>query len=134
MTNAEQAQGQLLELAALRQCFTELALPPAVRQTLDSAFTERRFLMECSFPETVKNDYLVWPHAYPARFQLNEGIFRRGDPAALRTARRKFGVGYLLVDLVPGHGGSPAMATRVGRLAPLVYRNASLAVFRVPAS
>ena len=40
MTNAEQAQGQLLELAALRQCFTELALPPAVRQTLDSACTE----------------------------------------------------------------------------------------------
>ena len=28
MTNAEQAQGQLLELAALRQCLTELALPP----------------------------------------------------------------------------------------------------------
>ena len=40
MTNAEQAQGQLPELAALRQCLTELALPPAVRQTLDSAFTE----------------------------------------------------------------------------------------------
>ena len=40
MTNAEQAQGQLPELAALRQCLTELALPPAVRQTLDRAFTE----------------------------------------------------------------------------------------------
>jgi len=40
MTNAEQAQGQLPELATLRQCLTELALPPAVRQTLDSAFTE----------------------------------------------------------------------------------------------
>src|SRR5262245_13553599 len=40
MTNAEQAQGQLPELAALRQCLAELALPPAVRQTLDSAFTE----------------------------------------------------------------------------------------------
>jgi signal transduction histidine kinase len=40
MTNAEQAQGQLPELAALRQCFTELALPPAVRQTLDSVLTE----------------------------------------------------------------------------------------------
>ena len=40
MTNAEQAQGQLPELAALRQCLTELALPPAVRQTLASAFTE----------------------------------------------------------------------------------------------
>ena len=40
MTNADQAQGQLLELAALRQCLTELALPPTVRQTLDSAFTE----------------------------------------------------------------------------------------------
>ena len=40
MTHAEQAQGQLPELAALRQCLTELALPPAMRQTLDSAFTE----------------------------------------------------------------------------------------------
>jgi signal transduction histidine kinase len=40
MTNAEQAQGQLPELAALRQCLTELALPSAVRQTLDNALTE----------------------------------------------------------------------------------------------
>ena len=40
MTNAEQAQGQLPELAGLRQCLTELSLPPAVRQTLDGAFTE----------------------------------------------------------------------------------------------
>ena len=40
MANAEQAQGQLPELDALRQCLTELALPPAVRQTLDSALTE----------------------------------------------------------------------------------------------
>jgi len=40
MTNAEQAQGQLPELAALRQCLTELALPPAVRQTLDGTLTE----------------------------------------------------------------------------------------------
>jgi signal transduction histidine kinase len=40
MTNAEQTQGQLPELAALRQCLTELALSPAVRQTLDSTFTE----------------------------------------------------------------------------------------------
>src|SRR5215510_4641184 len=48
MTNAEQAQGPLLELAALRQCLTELALPPAVRQTLDSAFTEsEKRLQQC---------------------------------------------------------------------------------------
>ena len=40
MANVEQAQGQLPELAALRQCLTELALPPAVRQTLDNALTE----------------------------------------------------------------------------------------------
>ena len=40
MANAEQAQGQLPELDALRQCLTELALPPAVSQTLDSALTE----------------------------------------------------------------------------------------------
>jgi signal transduction histidine kinase len=40
MTNAEQAQGPLPELAALRQCLTELALPPAVRQTLDGIVTE----------------------------------------------------------------------------------------------
>jgi signal transduction histidine kinase len=40
MANVEQAQGQLPELAALRQCLTELALPFAVRQTLDNALTE----------------------------------------------------------------------------------------------
>ena len=40
MTNAEQVQEQLPELAALRQCLTELALPLVVRQTLDSALTE----------------------------------------------------------------------------------------------
>ena len=40
MTNAEQAQGQLPELATLRQCLTELALPPAVRHTLDDALAE----------------------------------------------------------------------------------------------
>jgi two-component system sporulation sensor kinase C len=40
MANAEQAQGQLPELAALRQCLSELVLPPSVRQTLDSSFAE----------------------------------------------------------------------------------------------
>jgi signal transduction histidine kinase len=40
MMNAEQAQGQFPELAALRQCLTELVLPQDVRQTLDSTFTE----------------------------------------------------------------------------------------------
>jgi signal transduction histidine kinase len=40
MTNAEQIQEQLPELAALRQCLTESALPHAVRQRLDSALTE----------------------------------------------------------------------------------------------
>ena len=40
MANVEQAQGQLPELAALRQCLTELALSSAVRQTLDNALTE----------------------------------------------------------------------------------------------
>ena len=40
MMNAEQAQGQFPELAALRQCLTELVLPRDVRQTLDSTFTE----------------------------------------------------------------------------------------------
>src|SRR5438105_12924876 len=40
MTNAEQAPGQLPELAVLRQCLTELALPPAVCQTLDGTLTE----------------------------------------------------------------------------------------------
>jgi two-component system sporulation sensor kinase C len=40
MTNAERVQGQFPELAALRQCLTELALPPDVRRTLDSIFNE----------------------------------------------------------------------------------------------
>jgi hypothetical protein len=97
-----------------------------------AAFTERRFVLECTFPETVRGDLETWPRTYPDRFAINEGIFRRGDPAALRTAVRRFGVDYLIVDLVPGHGGSPAMASRVQRLAPLVYRNRAVAIFRVP--
>jgi two-component system sporulation sensor kinase C len=40
MLNAEPAQGQFPELAALRECLTDLALPPDVRQTLDGTFTE----------------------------------------------------------------------------------------------
>jgi hypothetical protein len=40
MANAEQAQRQLPELAALRQCLAALELPPALRQTLDKAFTQ----------------------------------------------------------------------------------------------
>jgi len=40
MTNPDQVQGQLPELAALRQCLSELVLPPVVRQMLDSAFME----------------------------------------------------------------------------------------------
>ena len=40
MTNAEQVQGQLPELATLRQCLTGLALPPAAYQTLDIVLTE----------------------------------------------------------------------------------------------
>ena len=82
----------------------------------------------------MRGDLETWPRTYPDRFAINEGIFRRGDPAALRTAVRRFGVDYLIVDLVAGHGGSPAMASRVQHLAPLVYRNPAVAIFRVPRS
>lgn len=40
MTNAERVPGQFPELAALRQCLTELVLPLDVRQALDSTFNE----------------------------------------------------------------------------------------------
>jgi signal transduction histidine kinase len=40
MANAEQAPGQVAELAALRQCLTALALSPTVRQRLDQALAE----------------------------------------------------------------------------------------------
>jgi signal transduction histidine kinase len=40
MANAEQAPGQVAELAALRQCLAALALSPAARQTLDQALAE----------------------------------------------------------------------------------------------
>ena len=54
------------------------------------------------------------------------------DPSALRTARDKYGVRYLIVDLIPGHGGSAQMVRTVERLAPIVYRNSAVVVFRVP--
>ena len=40
MANAEQAPGQVAELAALRECLTALALSPAVHQRLDQALAE----------------------------------------------------------------------------------------------
>jgi signal transduction histidine kinase len=40
MANAEQGQGQMAELAALRQCLTALELSPAASQRLEQAFAE----------------------------------------------------------------------------------------------
>jgi signal transduction histidine kinase len=40
MANAQQAPGQVAELAALRQCLSALDLSPAVRQRLDQALAE----------------------------------------------------------------------------------------------
>ena len=63
MTNAEQAQGRLPELAVLRQCLTELALPPRcapnARQRLDG---ERE-----ATPAALGADDLADPTQYPAR-------------------------------------------------------------------
>jgi two-component system, NtrC family, sensor histidine kinase HydH len=54
MANAEQAPGQVAELAALRQCLTELALPPAVYQTLDKAFAESEERLQQRLEETTR--------------------------------------------------------------------------------
>jgi hypothetical protein len=52
---------------------------------------------------------------YPGRFALNEAVFHRGDPRALCTIARRYGVAYLVYDRehAQSHAPPPRLTSRV---------------------
>jgi hypothetical protein len=90
-----------------------------------SAFSERRIFLEGwlysqryldEAPENVDVRYF---RPFPERSSLNRLAFARGDPSALRTMERRYGVRYLLVDDVNGYRVD---RRALARLARTVYR------------
>jgi hypothetical protein len=105
---------------------------PAFDDLYYSAFAERRTFLEgwlYSIKEQRLGDSVITgPNMpYPERLRLNDAVFQRGDRNALRILVRKFGVRYLLVDLV--HGDH---IERVAALGRLVFSNSDVAIYAVP--
>lgn len=97
-----------------------------------SAFSERRVFLEGWYyttrswevgaSESLSSSIIP----FPRRLRLNEAVFVRGDPNALRTLVDRFGVRYLVRDYRNGHGRAD-----LGKLGKLVYRNPSVAIYAV---
>ena len=66
---------------------------------------------------------------YPERLRLNNAVFVRGDRRALGILVQRYGVRYLLVDRLNGFA-----TPRVRTLGKLVFRNPSVAIYRVAAT
>ena len=100
MTNAEQAQGPLPELAALRQCLTELALPPAVRQTLDGIVTESEQRLRQRLQQ------MTWQVQRSALLGDNAGKI-------VHEIRNPLNAIFLHADVVQGELQSPTLDSRI---------------------
>lgn len=100
-----------------------------------SAFAERRVFLEgwmyarraleVGLEAVVLRDAVV----YPGRLTVNEAVFGRADPAALRRLVARYGVDYLVVDKL-NRGPSPALA----RLARPLFSNSAIEVYSAPAA
>jgi hypothetical protein len=97
-----------------------------------SAFAERRVFLEGwaysqrSFAEGYAKVGAGLINPFADRLKLNEAAFERGDPRALRTLEKRFGVRYLVVDQVNGYAADLSALTRAGRT---VYRGPGVMVF-----
>jgi signal transduction histidine kinase len=100
MTHAEQAQGLLPELAALRQYLTELALPPAARQTLDGIVTESEQRLQQRLQQ------MTW--------QVQRSALL-GDIAGkiVHEIRNPLNAIFLHADVVQGELQSPTLDSRI---------------------
>ena len=96
------------------------------------AFAERRAMLGCEYGTSRRTPPLRAlrrgrvRHPFPDRFRLSEGIFQRGDPAALREAMARYGVRYLVVDRV--HTLDPPSVSAVERLGRRVFANRDIVV------
>ena len=102
-----------------------------------SAFAERRVMLEGYYkngggtPYPPKSVAQRAPAAtpYPDRFRLNNAIFLRGDRGALKQAKSRFGVRYLVADRL--HGLTPKEIARVRRLGRTVFANSDVTIVAV---
>jgi signal transduction histidine kinase len=99
VTNAEQAQDPLPELAALRQCLIDLALPPAVRQTLDGIVTASEQRLQQRWQQ------MTW--------QVQRSVLL-GDIAGkiVHEIRNPLNAIFLHADVVQGELQSPTLDSR----------------------
>ena len=98
------------------------------------AFAERREMLGCEYGTSRKTPALRAlrrgraTHPFARRFRLSEGIFQRGDPAALREAMDRYGVSYLVVDRLHSLGSPKVAATE--RLGRRVFANRDIVVIK----
>lgn len=92
-----------------------------------SAFSERRSFLE-GWDDTIAAAGLTDPSItpFPERRQLNDAVFYDADALALRIMKRRFGVGYLLVDR--SHGPVDPHLAALGHVA---FTNRSAILYRV---
>jgi hypothetical protein len=94
-----------------------------------SAFGERRVFLE-GWYDTVAAANLSNPDQIPSSFRprlvLNVAVFWRGSRSALGVMERRYGVGYLLLDLA--HGPVPPDLLRLGHV---IFRNRGMILARV---
>jgi hypothetical protein len=111
--------------------------PKVARNCAYTAFSERRAMLECEYGAMANGAYPPLAalrsrratHPYERRFLLNERIFRRGDPDAIRAAHERYGVDYLVLDRrFAYHPGSIAALDRAARR---VYEGPQVIVYAV---
>jgi hypothetical protein len=71
--------------------------------------------------------YTMQPSPYPRRFDLNERVFARGDPADVDRLRAEYHVKWLLADARAATGVAPGLA----RVCHLRYRSGPVSVFEL---
>lgn len=96
-----------------------------------SAFAERRVMLEGYYsddsePYPSKPTAQKHPSAtpFPQRFRINNAIFLHGDAAAVREAKRLYGVRYLVADKL--HGLTVRQSASVRRLGKVVFANSAV--------
>jgi hypothetical protein len=97
------------------------------------AFAERRVFLEGwgysdkASLRTSSDPADIDENPYPDRLALNEAAFQRPTAGVLEALHDRYGVGYLVVDLVNGFADPEALRA----LAPVVYEDEGVVVFEL---
>lgn len=94
-----------------------------------AAFSERRaFFGAWAYSQRVRDSGLGPPFAeetlFPERKELNDAAYA-GDPAAMKTLRERYGVGYMVIDRV---NGDPYDLPRIRKHSTVVFEDPDLVI------